>query len=59
MADSINLEMLSTRSGFNSAVRHIKKTIEISGKAESNNLGDIIYEMDSDAEEFGDGRRGV
>jgi len=44
MADSVNLEMLSTRSGFNSAVRHIKKTMEIGGNANSN-LGDIIYEM--------------
>ncbi|MCL2805108.1 MAG: hypothetical protein FWD26_04135 [Treponema sp.] len=54
MADSYNLEMLSTRAGFNSAVRHIKKTIEISGKAESGNLGDIIYEMDD--EELTSGR---
>ena len=43
-----NLEMLSTRSGFNSAVRHIKKVIEISGKAESSNLGDIVFEMDDE-----------
>jgi len=46
MADSTNLEMLSTRNGFNSAVRHIKKTMEIAGNA--GNLGDIIYEMDDD-----------
>jgi len=46
MADSTNLEMLSTRSGFNSAVRHIKKTMEIAGS--SGNLGDIVYEMDDD-----------
>ena len=52
MADSVNLEMLSTRSGFNSAVRHIKKTMEISGKAESANLGDIIFELDSENEEI-------
>ncbi|MCL2442891.1 MAG: hypothetical protein FWD13_05425 [Treponema sp.] len=45
MADNINLEVLSTRPGFNSAVRHIKKTIEISGNANSN-LGDIVYELD-------------
>jgi len=44
MADNVNLEVLSTRSGFNSAVRHIKKTMEIAGNA--SNLGDIIYEMD-------------
>jgi len=46
MPDNTNLEMLSTRSGFNSAVRHIKKTMEIAGSA--GNLGDIIYEMDDD-----------
>ncbi|MDR2965036.1 MAG: hypothetical protein LBU88_04605 [Treponema sp.] len=44
MADNANLEVLSTRSGFNSAVRHIKKTMEIAGS--SGNLGDIVYEMD-------------
>jgi len=46
MADATNLEMLSTRNGFNSAVRHIKKTMEIAGS--SGNLGDIIYELDDD-----------
>jgi len=46
MTDSGNLEILSTRSGFNSAVRHIKKTMEIAGSA--GNLGDIIYELDDD-----------
>jgi len=45
MADNANLEVLSTRSGFNSAVRHIQKTMEIAEKAGSN-LGDIVYEMD-------------
>jgi len=45
MVDNINLEVLSTRPGFNSAVRHIKKTIEISGNANTN-LGDIVYELD-------------
>ena len=40
-----NLEVLSTRAGFNSAVRHMNKTIEISGTAGSSaNLGDILYE---------------
>ncbi|MCL2802210.1 MAG: hypothetical protein FWD28_10675 [Treponema sp.] len=47
MADSANLEILSTRSGFNSAVRHIKKTMEIAASSGSN-LGDIVYEMDDD-----------
>jgi len=46
MTDNVNLEVLSTRNGFNSAVRHIKKTMEIAGNA--GNLGDIIYEMDDD-----------
>ena len=60
MAESANLEVLSTRSGFNSAVRHIKKTIEISGDAESKNLADIIFEMDSeDAEELTSTRIGL
>jgi len=52
MADNTNLEVLSTRSGFNSAVRHIKKTMEIAGSA--GNLGDIVYEMDD--EELTSGR---
>ena len=43
--ESINLEILSTRSGFNSAVRHMNKTIEISGTLKgSANLGDVLYE---------------
>jgi len=57
MADNVNLEMLSTRSGFNSAVRHIKKTIEIAGDAESANLADIIFEMDD--EELSSSRIGM
>jgi len=51
MAENINLEALSTRAGFNSAVRYIKKTIEISGETESANFGDIIFELDSDDQE--------
>jgi hypothetical protein len=42
--ESTNLEVLSTRSGFNTAVRHMNKTIEISGALGSNNLGDLLYE---------------
>jgi len=42
--ESTNLEVLSTRAGFNSAVRHMTKTIEISGDLGSNNLGDLLYE---------------
>jgi hypothetical protein len=48
MADSTNLEALSTRSGFNSAVRYIKKTMEIASSAGTGNISDIIYEMDDD-----------
>jgi len=47
MAESANLEILSTRSGFNSAVRHIKKTMDIAAKNNSN-LGDIIFELDDE-----------
>ena len=37
--------MLSTRAGFNSAVRHMNKTIEIAGTLGANaNLGDLLYE---------------
>ena len=46
MGDNMNLGVLSTRAGFNSAVRHIKKTMEIA--AGTGNLGDIIYEMDDE-----------
>jgi len=42
--ESTNLEVLSTRSGFNTAVRHMNKTIELSGALGSNNLGDLLYE---------------
>ncbi|MCL2211864.1 MAG: hypothetical protein FWB95_08085 [Treponema sp.] len=56
MADNVNLEILSTRLGFNSAVRHIKKTMEIASNANSN-LGDIIFEMDD--EELTSGRTGL
>jgi hypothetical protein len=48
MADSINLEVLSTRSGFNSAVRHIKTTMEIASSAGAGNFGDIIYQLDDE-----------
>jgi hypothetical protein len=42
--ETSNLEVLSTRSGFNTAVRHIQKTLGIAG--EKGNLGDILFEMD-------------
>jgi len=56
MAENANLEILSTRSGFNSAVRHIKKTMEIASKTNSN-LGDVVYELDD--EELTSGRIGL
>jgi hypothetical protein len=43
--DSTNLEVLSTRQGFNSAVRQIKKTIGIADSVDKNNLGDVLYEL--------------
>ena len=43
--ENMNLEILSTRAGFNSAVRHMNKTIDISGTlGASANLGDLLYE---------------
>ena len=48
MAEIVNLEILSTRSGFNSAVRHIRKTMDIADKASNGNLGDIVYELDDE-----------
>jgi len=43
--ESTNLEVLSTRAGFNSAVRHMNKTIELSGTLGTNaNLGDLLFE---------------
>jgi hypothetical protein len=47
MVDTItNLEVLSTRAGFNSAVRHIKKTLQILEDLGGNeNLGDILFEL--------------
>ena len=47
--ESTNLEVLSTRAGFNSAVRHMNKTIEISGDLGSNNLGDLLYEKSDES----------
>ncbi|MDR0730508.1 MAG: hypothetical protein LBF63_02495 [Treponema sp.] len=49
MADKVNLEVLSTRAGFNSAVRQIKKTLgivdELGDKA---NLGDTLHDLADD-----------
>jgi hypothetical protein len=47
MENNVNLEILATRAGFNSAVRHIKKTVEIIDALEENaNLGDILFELE-------------
>ncbi|MDR0502678.1 MAG: hypothetical protein LBH16_05090 [Treponema sp.] len=48
MADNVNLEVLSTRSGFNTAVRHIKKTIDLASQAGAGNLGDIVHQMEDE-----------
>jgi hypothetical protein len=43
--DGINLEVLSTRAGFNAAVRHIKKASAIADTlGGNNNLGDLLFE---------------
>jgi hypothetical protein len=45
--DITNLEVLSTRTGFNSAVRHIKKAVGIVDiLGNTKNLGDILFELD-------------
>jgi hypothetical protein len=46
--ENVGLEALSTRAGFNSAVRHIQKTIDIAGSAGKDNLGDILHKMDDE-----------
>ncbi|MDR1178375.1 MAG: hypothetical protein LBK64_06070 [Spirochaetaceae bacterium] len=44
--DGTNLEILSTRSGFNSAVRQIKKTIGVvDAIGNTKNLGDTLFEL--------------
>jgi hypothetical protein len=46
MTEMANLEVLSTRNGFNAAVRHIKKTLSIVGDVgDKANLGDLLYEL--------------
>ena len=42
--ETTNLETLATRAGFNSAVRHINKTIEISEDLDAGNLADLLFE---------------
>jgi hypothetical protein len=48
MVENVNLEILSTRTGFNSAVRQINKTMEIASSVGAGNLGDILYELDDE-----------
>ncbi|MDR1389591.1 MAG: hypothetical protein LBJ31_06400 [Treponema sp.] len=57
-AELANLEILSHRRGFNSAVRHIKRTIGIMEDAEQrDNLADLLFELDD--EEMGGERAGL
>jgi hypothetical protein len=47
--DTANLEVLSTRAGFNSAVRHIRKTVGVSETlGEEKNLGDLLFESEDE-----------
>jgi hypothetical protein len=56
--DATNLEVLSTRKGFNSAVRYIKKTIAVMEDAGSNtNLADLLFAEDD--EEFSGYKAGM
>jgi hypothetical protein len=44
--DLTKLEVLSTRAGFNSAVRQIKKTLSlVDSVGGNNNLGDLLFEL--------------
>jgi hypothetical protein len=48
-ANSNSLEMLSTRTGFNSAVRYIKKTITLADTLGADkNLGDLLFEAEDE-----------
>ena len=46
--DFANLEVLADRGGFNSAVRHIKRTISIIEEDGKENLADILYQIDDE-----------
>ena len=46
MAENVNLDVLSTRSGFNTAVRHIQRTVGIAGSAGNENLGDVVFQLE-------------
>ena len=58
MAEKANLELeiLSTHAGFNSAVRHIKRTMDSASKTNAN-FGDVIYELND--EELTSGQIGL
>jgi hypothetical protein len=43
-----NLEVLSTRTGFNTAVGHINTTIHIADTIKNHNLGDLLFEGESE-----------
>jgi hypothetical protein len=46
--DRVNLAVLSTRSGFNAAVRQINKTIMIADALGNHNVGDLLFEAEDD-----------
>ncbi|MDR0689339.1 MAG: hypothetical protein LBG08_03600 [Spirochaetaceae bacterium] len=46
--DGANLAVLSTRRGFNAAVRHINKTLMIADALGNHNLGDLLFEAEED-----------
>ena len=46
--DGVNLAVLSTRPGFNAAVRHINKTLMIADALGNHNLGDLLFEAEDD-----------
>ncbi|MDR2759188.1 MAG: hypothetical protein LBB78_07405 [Spirochaetaceae bacterium] len=43
----LNLEVLSTRAGFNAAVRHINTALHIADTINGHNVGDLLFEADS------------
>ncbi|MFP3089218.1 hypothetical protein LQZ21_02700 [Treponema sp. TIM-1] len=43
-----NLEVLSTRAGFNAAVRHINTTIHIADIIKNHNVGDLLFDGESE-----------
>jgi hypothetical protein len=47
--ESTNLELLSTRRGFNAAVAHINKTIDIADTLKKHNFGDLLFEAGDEA----------